>query len=74
MLTKNIPYFEDSGNSGQYRNCEVWIGHDLCPHYLTLSNLMDQWLQVTNKLIDLNYQDKYLVDYVLHQRLIICLK
>ncbi len=58
MLTKNIPYFEDSGNSGQYRNCEVWIGHDLCPHYLTLSNLMDQWLQVTNKLIDLNYQDK----------------
>jgi len=58
MLTKNIPFFEDRGNSGQYRSCEVWIGHELCPNYSALSSLMDQWLEITKKLIDLNYQDK----------------
>ncbi len=57
-LTKNIDFFEDHNHSGKYRNCDVWIGHDLCPNHIIIPDLMYQWLSVTNKLIELNYQGK----------------
>ena len=58
LLTRDVSYFEDRGMSGRFRDCEVWIGHELCPHFSALPGLMDQWAYVTNKLLDLNYEGK----------------
>jgi Fic family protein len=52
MLTKGIPFFEDRDNSGKYRTVDVWIGHDLCPNPILLPNLMNQWYEVTNKMMN----------------------
>jgi len=60
FLTRDISFFEDRGMSGRYRDCEVWIGHELCPHFASIPHLMDQWAEVTNKLLNLNYDGKAL--------------
>ena len=52
MLTKGIPFFEDRDNSGKYRTVDVWIGHDLCPNPILLPNLMNQWYEVTKKMMN----------------------
>lgn len=58
ILTKHLPFFEDSGNSGLYRKCDVWIGHELCPSALLIPNLMDQWFNHTRNMID-KFDGKY---------------
>ena len=58
FLTRDIPFFENAGMSGRFRNCEVWIGHELCPNYSALPELMEQWADFTNKLLNLNYDGK----------------
>ena len=52
LLTRGVSYFEDSGMSGKYRDCDVWIGDDLCPKHITIPNLMKQWFNITKKLMD----------------------
>jgi Fic family protein len=52
-LTRNIPFFEDSNNSGVYRNCDVYIGSDVCPKPYLLPDLMtNAWFYYTNKLMN----------------------
>jgi Fic family protein len=43
FLTRGIPYFEERNSSGQYRNVDVWIGHELCPNSLLIPSLMERW-------------------------------
>ena len=57
FLTRGIPFFEDMNSSGKYRTVDVWIGHDLCPNPILIPTLMDQWFQVTNKMIN-SFLDK----------------
>ena len=58
LLTKNIEFFEDKNNSGKYRTVDVWIGHQLCPSPMLISNLMSKWYEITKNLIEQNYQNK----------------
>lgn len=60
FLTRNVSFYEDKGMSGNYRNCEVWIGHELCPHFSSIPQLMEDWANFTKKLLDLNYDGKIL--------------
>lgn len=52
FLTREIPFFEDKGDSGKYRTVDVWIGHDLCPNYLLIPSLMEQWYKITKNMMD----------------------
>ena len=36
LLTKNIDFFENSNYSGRYRTQDVWIGHEVCPHFIKI--------------------------------------
>jgi Fic family protein len=51
FLTKNIPFFENSGNSGKYRTVDVYIGHETCPSPLMLNNLMSDWFEFAKKIM-----------------------
>jgi len=51
ILTKGIRYFEDKGMSGQYRNVDVFIGHEICPSAYVIPNLMESWFQITQEMI-----------------------
>lgn len=52
-LTRNVPYFEERGQSGAYRTRQVWIGGEAAPAAMTVPSLMqniwsyhtNQWLQ-----------------------------
>jgi Fic family protein len=57
FLTRGIPFFEDYGMSGKYRNVDVWIGHESCPSPVVLNNLMNAWYKITKHLMD-RYVDK----------------
>jgi Fic family protein len=57
FLTRGIPFFEDYGMSGKYRNIDVWIGHESCPSPVVLNNLMNAWYKITKHLMD-QYLDK----------------
>jgi Fic family protein len=52
LLTRGIPFYEDRGLSGAYRNCDVYIAGDKAPSAYMLSNLMSQWLYISKKLMD----------------------
>lgn len=53
LLTRGIDFYEREGMSGQYRNCDVWIGSDKCPpHYLLRELLINVWYPTTKRLID----------------------
>ena len=57
FLTRGIPFFEDYNSSGKYRTVDVWIGHDLCPNPILIPNLMNEWFEVTKKMMD-SFLDK----------------
>jgi Fic family protein len=58
FLTKGIPYFEDSGNSGTYRKVDCFIGIETCPYPYQLQNLMIFWYEKTKELMNLVYENK----------------
>lgn len=47
FLTKGIPFFEDHGNSGSYRNVNCFVGIEICPEPYKINNLMDLWFKTT---------------------------
>jgi Fic family protein len=51
ILTKGIPFFEDRGMSGMYRNCDVYIGTETCPNPYRISDLMETWFDVTSEMM-----------------------
>jgi len=51
VLTKGVPYFEEFGMSGKYRNVNVWIGDEACPKPFVIPNLINSWYDNTMKLI-----------------------
>ena len=57
ILTRNIPFFEDSGNSGSYRRVDCYIGIETCPYPYQIQNLMKQWYEKTKELMNLVYDD-----------------
>lgn len=53
FLTRGIDFYEREGMSGQYRNCDVWIGGDKCPPHYLLKELIDNvWYPTTVRLIN----------------------
>lgn len=52
LLTKNIDFFENSNYSGRYRTQDVWIGHEVCPHFIKIPELMKIWFDFTNEKIN----------------------
>jgi len=58
ILTRGIPFFEDSGNSGFYRKVDCYVGIETCPYPYQLNNLMKIWFDTTKRLIDLAYDKK----------------
>ena len=58
FLTKGIPFFEDSGNSGVYRKIDCFIGIETCPYPYQIENLMKFWLVKTKSLMNLVYDNK----------------
>jgi len=72
-LTKNVDFFESRDMSGEYRNCNVRIGWEMCPNHEVVPDLMEHmWfpelnnLKTTNNLIpedDINFDgDRIFVD------------
>lgn len=60
MLTRGIDFYEREGMSGQYRNCDVWIGNEKCPpHYLLRELLINVWFPTTKRLIDKSIDENY---------------
>ena len=60
ILTRGIDFYEREGMSGQYRNCDVWIGGDKCPpHYLLRELLINVWFPTTKRLIDKSIDKNY---------------
>lgn len=51
LLTRGIPFFEQDGNSGSYRNCNVFIGEIKAPAPYMIQNLMSQWFYISDKLM-----------------------
>jgi Fic family protein len=58
ILTRNIPFFEDSGNSGVYRRVDCFIGIETCPYPYQIQNLMNLWFEKTKELMNLACDDK----------------
>jgi Fic family protein len=55
FLTKDIPFFEDHGNSGAYRKVDCYIGLEDCPYPYQIHSLMRVWYEKTKYLMDLVY-------------------
>lgn len=66
ILTKGISYFEERGMSGQYRNCDVFIGFTTCPSPYKINELMDYWFNVTKKMIEQSILDPIEIAWVSH--------
>jgi Fic family protein len=50
-LTRNVPFFEERGCSGRYRNHSIHMaGSEMPAHYL-LSNIMKDWLEHVDELL-----------------------
>jgi Fic family protein len=58
FLTKGIPFFEDHGNSGSYRNVNCFIGIEICPEPYKLNNLMNFWFKATKHFMNEFENDK----------------
>ena len=58
ILTRNIPFFEDSGNSGAYRRVDCYIGIETCPFPYQVQNLMKLWFEKTKGFMNLVYDNK----------------
>ena len=58
ILTRNIPFFEDGGNSGVYRRVDCYIGIETCPFPYQIQNLMKLWFEKTKELMILVHDDK----------------
>jgi Fic family protein len=58
ILTRNIPFFEDSGNSGAYRRVDCYIGIETCPFPYQVQNLMKLWFEKTKEFMNLVYDNK----------------
>ena len=58
ILTRSIPFFEDSGNSGAYRKVNCYIGIETCAHPYQIQNLMKFWFKKTTELMNLVYDKK----------------
>lgn len=52
VLTKGIPFFEDYGMSGKYREVDCWVGSSICPKPFMIPNLMVHWYELTMRLIE----------------------
>lgn len=52
VLTKGIPFFEDCGMSGKYREVDCWVGSSICPKPFMIPNLMVHWYELTMRLIE----------------------
>lgn len=53
MLTRGIDFYEREGMSGQYRDCDVWIGGEKCPpHYILRDLIENVWYPTTKRLVD----------------------
>ena len=57
ILTRNIPFFEDGGNSGAYRRVDCYIGYETCPFPYQIQNLMKLWFEKTKELMNLVYDN-----------------
>lgn len=57
ILTRNIPFFEDGGNSGAYRRVDCYIGIETCPFPYQIQNLMKLWFEKTRELMNLVYDN-----------------
>jgi Fic family protein len=57
ILTRNIPFFEDGGNSGAYRRVDCYIGIETCPFPYQIQNLMKLWFEKTKELMNLVYDN-----------------
>ena len=57
ILTRNIPFFEDGGNSGAYRRVDCYIGIETCPLPYQIQNLMKLWFEKTKELMNLVYDN-----------------
>lgn len=51
ILTRGIKYFEDRGMSGIYRNCDVFIGNEICPTPYRVPELMETWYFTTSEMM-----------------------
>lgn len=51
ILTKGIKFFEDRGMSGIYRNCDVFIGNEICPNAVKIPELMNVWFKETKQMM-----------------------
>ena len=58
ILTRNIPFFEDSGNSGAYRRVDCYIGIETCPFPYQIQNLIKLWFEKTKGFMNLVYDNK----------------
>jgi Fic family protein len=56
FLTKDVPFFEDSGNSGVYRKVDCTIGFEYCPYPYQIHSLMKLWFEKTKYLMGLVYE------------------
>ena len=57
ILTRNIPFFEDGGNSGAYRRVDCYIGIETCPFPYQIQNLMKLWFEKTKEFMNLVYDN-----------------
>lgn len=52
-LTRNVPFFEDQGMSGRYRQCNVWIaGEQGAPPYLVPVLMEELWFPMVEKTLE----------------------
>ena len=58
ILTRNIPFFEDGGNSGAYRRVDCYIGIETCPFPYQIQNLIKLWFEKTKGFMNLVYDNK----------------
>lgn len=56
ILTRGISFYEDRGDSGKYRTCDVWIGENKCPTpYLVPILMKNDWHENTKNLMNKVY-------------------
>ena len=66
VLTKGIPFFEDYGMSGKYRDVDCWIGKTICPKPFMIPNLMMQWYEKTMGLIEEGQKSPLEIAWISH--------
>lgn len=66
ILTKGIPFFEDRGMSGMYRNCDAYIGSEICPSPHSIHDLMNTWYEVTAQMMQNTEMDPMEIAWTSH--------